>query len=144
MPIGRRAQRSLPNTAGDPCLRASQHLRKSPRPVVLCSKKNGQSSQRIKSRSNGSKKATPKSKPVKSIQKQQMLTAPMQVRVEAQLSKLEQAANPWWSTFCGVTNGRWAGQTAAFAPSTGTQQGCICWFAASWYQSYTDDTPFSS
>ena len=136
MPIGRRAQRSLPNTAGDLCLRASQNCRKGPRPVVSCSKKNGQSSQRFKSRSNGSKKATPKSKPAKlqqSTQKQQMLTAPMQVRVEAQLSKLEQAANPWWSTFCGVTNGRWAGQTAAFAPSTGTQQGYMCCFAASWH-----------
>lgn len=46
----------------------------------------------------------------------------MQVEVEAQLAKLEQAANPWWSTFCGITNGVWLGQTAAFAPSTGVVQ----------------------
>ncbi|KAL3157301.1 hypothetical protein ABBQ38_001531 [Trebouxia sp. C0009 RCD-2024] len=42
----------------------------------------------------------------------------MKVEVEAQLAKLEQAANPWWSTFCGITNGVWLGETAAFAPST--------------------------
>ncbi len=47
------------------------------------------------------------------------LTPPMKVQVEAQLANLEQAANPWWSTFCGITNGVWLGQTAAFAPSTG-------------------------
>ncbi len=45
----------------------------------------------------------------------------MKVEVEAQLAKLEQAANPWWSTFCGVTNGVWLGETAAFTPSTGKQ-----------------------
>ena len=47
------------------------------------------------------------------------LTPPMTVQVEAQLANLEQAANPWWSTFCGISNGVWLGQTAAFAPSTG-------------------------
>ena len=47
------------------------------------------------------------------------VTPPMKVEVEAQLAKLEQAANPWWSTFCGITNGVWLGETAAFAPSTG-------------------------
>ena len=47
------------------------------------------------------------------------LTPPMKVQVEAQLAKLEQAANPWWSTFCGVTNGIWLGQTAAFDPTSG-------------------------
>lgn len=46
----------------------------------------------------------------------------MKVEVEAQLAKLEQAANPWWSTFCGITNGVWLGETAAFAPSTGELQ----------------------
>lgn len=49
------------------------------------------------------------------------VTPPMKVEVEAQLAKLEQAANPWWSTFCGITNGVWLGETAAFAPSTGKQ-----------------------
>lgn len=49
------------------------------------------------------------------------VTPPMKVEVEAQLAKLEQAANPWWSTFCGITNGVWLGETAAFAPSTGEQ-----------------------
>ena len=33
------------------------------------------------------------------------LTPPMTVQVEAQLGNLEQAANPWWSTFCGISNG---------------------------------------
>lgn len=47
------------------------------------------------------------------------LTPPLTVKVEAQLAKLEQAATPWWSTFCGVTNGIWSGQTAAFDPSSG-------------------------
>ena len=47
------------------------------------------------------------------------LTPPMTVQFEAQLANLEQAANPWWSTFCGISNGVWLGQTAAFAPSTG-------------------------
>jgi len=49
------------------------------------------------------------------------LTPPMTVQVEAQLANLEQAANPWWSTFCGISNGVWLGQTAAFAPSTGAR-----------------------
>lgn len=46
----------------------------------------------------------------------------MTVQVEAQLANLEQAANPWWSTFCGISNGVWLGQTAAFAPSTGAAE----------------------
>ncbi|KAL0043699.1 hypothetical protein WJX82_003553 [Trebouxia sp. C0006] len=49
-------------------------------------------------------------------------TPPMTVQVEAQLANLEQAANPWWSTFCGISNGVWLGQTAAFAPSTGAAE----------------------
>lgn len=53
----------------------------------------------------------------------QTVTPPMKVEVEAQLAKLEQAANPWWSTFCGITNGVWLGETAAFAPSTGAAEG---------------------
>ena len=57
------------------------------------------------------------------------LTPPMTVQVEAQLANLEQAANPWWSTFCGVSNGVWLGQTAAFAPSTGATPYCLGWRA---------------
>lgn len=52
-------------------------------------------------------------------QASQTVTPPVKVEVEAQLAKLEQAANPWWSTFCGITNGVWLGETAAFTPSTG-------------------------
>ena len=88
-----------------------------------CSNSRGHATQHSKSRKHGTQSRKSSSAPVKPAQSakpQDTLTAPMQVKVLAQLSKLEQAANPWWSTFCGVTNGLWLGQTAAFAPSTGT------------------------
>lgn len=88
-----------------------------------CSNSRGHATQHGKSRKHGTESRKSSSAPVKPAQSAKphdTLTAPMQVKVLAQLSKLEQAANPWWSTFCGVTNGLWLGQTAAFAPSTGT------------------------
>ncbi|KAK9808796.1 hypothetical protein WJX72_003812 [[Myrmecia] bisecta] len=46
-------------------------------------------------------------------------TGPIPVSVEQELTGQERVAEPWWSTFCGVTNGCWYGRAAAFSPSDG-------------------------
>lgn len=98
-------------------------LRRHPGPVVRCSRSGNQAAKPGKSTQHKQRKQQSKLTSSKSRRPActpaQTLTAPLQIKVEAQLSKLEQAANPWWSTFCGVTNGLWLGQTAAFAPSSG-------------------------
>ena len=103
---------TAPRTAPGPALRTrevtrcAQHTSGSARPSQGKYRKPQQKS------AKGTKPTTNASKTV---------TPPMKVEVEAQLANLEQAANPWWSTFCGITNGVWLGETAAFAPSTGDQ-----------------------
>jgi hypothetical protein len=43
-----------------------------------------------------------------------------QVRVEEQLTPVERLTMaPFWSTFCGTSNGAWQGTQAAFSPVTG-------------------------
>ena len=42
------------------------------------------------------------------------------MRVEEQLTPVERLTMaPFWSTFCGTSNGAWQGTQAAFSPATG-------------------------
>ena len=48
---------------------------------------------------------------------------PSQVHVEEQLTPVERLnMAPFWSTFCGTSNGAWQGTQAAFSPVTGALQ----------------------
>ena len=49
---------------------------------------------------------------------------PTQVHVEEQLTPVERLSMaPFWSTFCGTSNGAWQGTQAAFSPVTGACSG---------------------
>ncbi|KAK9909661.1 hypothetical protein WJX75_005765 [Coccomyxa subellipsoidea] len=49
-----------------------------------------------------------------------LITAPIQVQGQEQLTPVEKLQMaPFWSTFCGTSNGAWQGVQAAFSPMTG-------------------------
>ncbi|CAK0747075.1 hypothetical protein CVIRNUC_001740 [Coccomyxa viridis] len=49
-----------------------------------------------------------------------VITAPLKVQVKEQLTPVEKLSMaPFWSTFCGTSNGAWQGVQAAFSPVTG-------------------------
>ncbi|KAK9791179.1 hypothetical protein WJX73_009517 [Symbiochloris irregularis] len=50
------------------------------------------------------------------------VTAPVQVNSDVKLSKAVSTPQPFWSTFCGCTNGVWIGEMAAFSPVTGNPE----------------------
>lgn len=47
------------------------------------------------------------------------ITAPVQVASDKKLTGQQASPAPFWSTFCGCTNGVWVGQISAFSPATG-------------------------
>ncbi|CAL5219058.1 g818 [Coccomyxa viridis] len=51
------------------------------------------------------------------------ITAPLKVQVQEQLTPVEKLSMaPFWSTFCGTSNGAWQGVQAAFSPVTGNPE----------------------
>ncbi len=51
----------------------------------------------------------------------------LQVQVQEQLTPVEKLSMaPFWSTFCGTSNGAWQGVQAAFSPVTGMSAGLPC------------------
>lgn len=98
--------------------RFAQHNspRQSHSTVVTCAKRTGKSNGKDgKGGPRRGKQAPRTAVPPTS----QVLTPPLSVNVAQQLTNLERMAIPFWSTFCGMSNGEWRGQMAAFNPMTG-------------------------
>ncbi|EIE22064.1 hypothetical protein COCSUDRAFT_66811 [Coccomyxa subellipsoidea C-169] len=54
------------------------------------------------------------------VAQEALITAPIQVQGQEQLTPVEKLQMaPFWSTFCGTSNGAWQGVQAAFSPLTG-------------------------
>lgn len=95
--------------------RALPHHRSSTT-AVTCAKKGSGNKQNGKGSARRGKQTPRTTKPPPA---NQVLTPPLSVNVAQQLTSLERMAMPFWSTFCGMSNGEWRGQMAAFSPMTG-------------------------
>ena len=99
-----------------------QFQRSSSRPshstVVTCAKRSGGGGKGNKGGKSGRGKQAPRTAAPPA---NQVLTPPLSVNVAQQLTSMERMAMPFWSTFCGMSNGEWRGQMAAFSPMTGAR-----------------------